>query len=166
MPKHTFQDSENLAWELLPAGNYTFKIMGAEDGIQKGGKTAGCEYLSVKIGIGDKSGLKAQWSEKIIFTDSLTWKTDTFLKSINFNGGEMSKGQDVDVCQATVVGCRGHAKVIVETYEKDGEEKQINKVGAWLTDKEKLPRDIDQLKAVCGPVNEPDPFDNKADEPF
>jgi len=165
MPKHVFQDSENLAWELLKPGVYAFKVMDAADGIQKAGKTAGSDFLDVKIAIGDKSGIKAQWTEKIIFHPNLQWKTDTFLKSINFNGGNMAKGQEVDVCRETIVGCRGHAKIIVETYEKDGEPKEVNKVGSWMTDQAKLDRDMKLVKEVCSPAPaEPDPFDDG--EPF
>lgn len=159
MAKYQYKDSEELSFELLPAGDYAFKIIDAEEGMQTKGKTAGSEFISIKIAFGRQGKIVAQWSEKIIFHESIDWKTDQWLRCINFNGGKLSKGEMVDITPQTVIGCRGHVSVIQETYVKQGtgEEKIINKVDKWLTTKGVLERDVD-LVALKFPASEPDPF--------
>lgn len=163
MAKYTYQDSEELNFELLPAGDYAFKIMDAEEGIQTKGKTSGSEFIEVKIAIGKAGKIAALWREKIIFHDSVVWKTDAFLRCINFNGGKMAKGEQIDIIPETVVGCRGWAHVVVEKYTNaGGEEKEINKVGSWLGSKGMLERDMKLVQSKF-PVNEPDPFATEED---
>lgn len=169
MAKYTYQDSEELNFELLPAGDYAFKIMDAEEGIQTKGKTSGSEFIAVKIAIGKGGKIAAQWTEKVIFHDSIVWKTDGFLRCINFNGGNMAKGEQVEITPETVVGCRGWAHVVVDKYTNaSGEEKEINKVGSWLSSKGVLERDM-QLAQTKFPVQPVDPFADSTeteDEPF
>lgn len=165
MAKYQYKDSEELSFELLPSGDYAFKIIDAEEGIQTSGKTSGSEFIKITIAFGRNGKLVAQWPEKIIFHPSMEWKVDHWLRCINFNGGKLSKGDMVEITPQTVVGCRGYAKVFQETYtNKSDEEKTINKVEKWLTDKGVLERDVD-LVAQKFPASEPDPFDS-GDEPF
>lgn len=166
MAKYTFQDNEPLQFELLQPGVYQIKIVDAVEGIQKGGKTGGSEFINVKVAVGDKNGIRAQWSEKIIFHQDLEWKVDCFLRCINFAGGNLAKGQDLEVTPQTVVGCRGHVKVAVEKYTNgSGEEKEINKVTAWLCDKPAIERDMALVRSKFPEPSQTDPFDD-GDAPF
>ena len=167
MAKYQFKDSEELRFELLPEGEYAFKIMDAEEGVQTRGKTNGSDFIKITLAIGIAGKIAAQWPEKIIFHESLDWKTDQWLRCINFNGGKLGKGDMVDITPETVIGCRGYIKVVVETYTNaSGEEKDINKVGFWLTGKEPLPRDMELVALKFPGGKEFDPFATESDEAF
>lgn len=167
MAKYQYKDSEELHFELLPEGEYAFKIMDAEEGVQTKGKTNGSDFIKITLAIGRGGKIVAQWPEKIIFHESLDWKTDQWLRCINFNNGKLGKGDMVDITPETVIGCRGYIKVVVEKYTNaSGEEKEINKVAYWLTGKGTLERDMDLVALKFPGGKESDPFDSQADEPF
>lgn len=173
MAKYQFKDTEELHFELLPEGEYAFKIMDAEEGIQKSrGVTNGSQYIECKIAVGRSGKIVAIIKERIIFHDSMDWKTDQWLRCINFNAGKLGRGDMVDITPETVIGCRGWAKIIQTIWEKKNEKnevietKTLNKVGNWLTSKGTLERDMELVALKFPGGKEFDPFETESDEAF
>lgn len=156
MPSYTFTDQDNQVFELLPAGDYPFEIVGVDFGIQSGGKTNGSDYMELKVMLYKDASFQqklAQVRERCIFHSSTAWKVDCFVKSANLlvNGKPPAKGQDIEFDADSVVGLRGWCHVKVEDYKsKEGEAKKANRIGTWITNKAKLPR------AVSAPAEEPE----------
>ena len=139
MPK--FNDSENRA-PFQPEGDYVFCVTEFEIGISNGQKTAGCEKYEVTLEI---EGPGNQVFENMIDHESCSWKIDTFLKSA---GVKLAKGEAFEFRKDTAerkgvrwvnpLGLRGHCRLIVEEYEKNGQKRKTNRVAVFYTDKPKL----------------------------
>lgn len=146
MPK--FNDSENRAFVLLKPGDYVYRVLSMEHGLQTGtGKTAGSPYWELKLQIeGDAGGLVF---ERLIDHEVCAFKIDTFLKSA---GAAPPLGTAFEFVEeaAEAAGClhidpiglRGWCHITQEDFTKRGETKPMkkNKVGTFLTDRPKLPR--------------------------
>jgi len=162
MPKFTNQD--NQAFIVHPPGDYVFRVVGMESGIQTGsGKTAGSPYWELKLAIEDNGGCVF---ERLIDHPSCGWKIDTFLKSTNAAPPtgtafefEADTAESAGCLWIDPIGLRGHCHLIVEEYTKTGttEKRTRNKVAAFLTDKPKLPRHVE-------PKSEPEPAAAPAEE--
>jgi hypothetical protein len=148
MPKFQFQNREMPVFELIPDGDYEFKITGAESSISKGAATKGCDQMEMKVDCG-----KAIIPDTLIFpaydddgnlqTDAkvakfLEAKIDCFLKS---TGLASQSGEMVDITPEAVLGLRGWARIKTEKFKKnDGTDGLSNKVHFYITTKSKLPR--------------------------
>ena len=145
MPK--FNNQDNKAFVLLPAGDYVFRVTALETGLQTGtGKTAGSPFWELTLEIEDKG---AKVFERLIDHETCNWKIDTFLKS---TGAAPPVGTAFEFSQEAAessgclwidpIGLRGWCHLIVDSYQKTGakETTKRNKVGTFLTDRPKLPR--------------------------
>lgn len=160
----TFTNQDNQAFILHPPGDYIFRVVGMESGIQTGsGKTAGSPYWELKLSIEGKGGVVF---ERLIDHPSCGWKIDTFLKSTGAAPPpgtpfefEADTAESAGCLWINPIGLRGHAHLIVDEYQKTGstEKMKRNKVGAFLTDKPKLPRHVE-------PKSEPEPAAASADD--
>lgn len=142
-----FQNQDNQAQILHPPGDYKFRVVGMESGIQTGtGKTVGSPYWELKLAIEEKGGVVF---ERLIDHPSSNWKIDTFLKCtaaapptgtpFEF---EQQAAEAAGVLWVNPVGLRGWAHLVVDEYTPNGstEKRKRNKVGTFYTDKPKLPR--------------------------
>lgn len=139
---------EQVPFEVVPKGDYNFKIIDAEEGIMNSkGVTNGCDFLKITIGIGGADGsLRTAFKEQLIFHENTYWKVQDMLKSVNFNGGNLDDGNEIELCAANIVGYRGRARVGIREYKDKADElKQVNEVVKFL-DEKKLPRDIELAK--------------------
>jgi hypothetical protein len=145
MPKFTNQ--ENQAFIVHPPGDYVFRVVAMESGIQTGnGKTAGSPYWELKLAIEQKGGVIF---ERLIDHPSCSWKIDTFLKCTGA-APEVDAPFEFEVDAAQAAGCvwinpvglRGHCHLIVDEYTPTGktEKQRRNKVATFHTDKPKLSR--------------------------
>lgn len=160
----TFKGQENQAFVLLPPGDYQFEVVEMESGIQTGnGKTAGSPFWELKLRITDKGAVVF---ERLIDHPTCDWKIDTFLKSTN---AAPEKGQAFEFVETAAhdagcqwidpIGLRGWCHLIVDEYTKQGakEATKRNKVGAFLTDKPKLPR-VAKAEPVSAPEGDGELF--------
>ncbi len=141
-----FKDSENRSYVLLPAGDYVFRVVEMESGIQDKGKTAGSPFWELKLQIEGKDAIVF---ERLIDHRDTDWKIDTFLKS---SGAAPAKGHAFEFDQQAAaaadclwinpVGLRGWCKLEVDEYTKPGTTTATkkNKVAVFYTDRPKLPR--------------------------
>jgi hypothetical protein len=168
MPK--FTDSEPKIFTLLPAGDYTFRVIDFEIGLSNKGKTNGCEQYDVCL-LAEGTAGKLDHFGKVMEQDACFWETfydyakslwvlDTFLKSA---GVKIPKDADYEFRQDVAqekgilwvdpIGLRGHMRVKVEPWSSNAgkpvaEHKFSNRVSAFYTDREKLPR-IESPKEDC-----------------
>lgn len=142
----TYKAQENQAFILLPPGDYQFEVVEMESGIQTGtGKTAGSPFWEMKLKI-DNGGVVF---ERLIDHPTCDWKLDTFLTS---TGAAPPKGKAFEFVETAAhdagclwidpIGLRGWCHLIVDEYTPKGATtpQKKNKVGAFLTDRAKLPR--------------------------
>jgi hypothetical protein len=154
MPAYKFTDQDSF--ELLDEGEYKFRVVGVDSGLMAGtGVTSGSDYVDVKCKFFDADGKpRAMWTEKLILHESCFWKVDSFIKASNYlhNGKPPVEGDDIQLNEDTLVGLQGWCKVYVNVYtNKQGDERENNRVDVWLTEREKLPRDTSHLKTQEDP---------------
>lgn len=144
MPTFTFGDSDNT-FEILPAGEYPFEIIGADSAMVSSGKLAGSEKLELKVLIYTDPTFTAKRTlvhESLIFAQSCFWRIDTFVKAANLlvNGHPPRRDDAIELTPETVVGLRGWCRLKIEEYDskKTGKKEQTNRVDIWMTDKPKL----------------------------
>lgn len=151
MPSYKFGDQDNLEFKLLPEGNYQFEVTKVATGIQNGGKTNGSDIVDIDFKLFDETGeLVGTNNERLIMHERTAWRVDTFLKSANFlvDGRPLQKDDAVDLCEDTLIGLRGWCFVVQEPYtKKNGEEMTINRVKQWITNKDKLARNMPPVQA-------------------
>ncbi|HYG22748.1 MAG TPA: hypothetical protein VEH04_08205 [Verrucomicrobiae bacterium] len=145
MPSVKFDSkAEFTQFEMLPDGDYPFEIVAVDFALSTGNKTNGSETMECKVAFfRDKAFEKkaAQWTETFIFHPSTEWKLSVFTKCANMlvNGKVPADGEEIEYTEATVKGLRGWASVRNKAGTQD-KEKRFNYVAAWITNKEKLPR--------------------------
>lgn len=161
MPKHTFDaKAESLEFTLLPDGDYTFEVLSIDTSIRNSGKTSGSDEVEMKCAFYKDAKFEkkiAQWTESLIFHESIAWKISVFTKCANIlvDGKVPGDGAELDYCAETMVGLRGWATVRTKAGTKDPT-KKFNYVAVWLTNKEKLARNTPEV----------DPFADEEKEPF
>ena len=150
MPGYKFGNSENFSYQV-PPGDYRWQVIGVEFGIQRGsGVTNGSDNMDVKLAFYKDGKKDAQWTETMIFHESIFWRLDTFLKSGNYkvgadgrydpNGRVPKEGEELNFEADDIMGLQGWATVEDNKYKgKDGAERVNSRVARWL-DKEKLPK--------------------------
>lgn len=156
MPKFDSKKAETPVFELLN-GDYPFEIVAVDNAISKGAKTNGSDIREVKLKFfADKTFTtpRAQWTEDFIYHDSTEWKVFVFSKCV---GLEPKDGEEIDISESWI-GMRGWATCRPkETSNKEnidpatGKTKRFNEVLAFITNKEKLPRNP---AVVAAPVGE------------
>ena len=142
MPGYKFTNSENFSYRVEP-GKCRFEVIGVEFGIQSGGKTNGSDNVDLKLAFYRDDKKIAQWTETLIFHESIYWKIDTFLKAANYlvDGKPPKEGAELNFEQSDMLGLCGYCMVEDNKFKnKAGVECVNSRVGQWLTDAEKLPK--------------------------
>jgi hypothetical protein len=151
MPKSTFDSkAESMSFELLPKGDYPWQVVGCDFEISKGRETIGSDVMVLKVAFykDDKFEHKlAQWSENLIFHESIAWKLNVFIKCSNLliDGKPPEHGAEIEWTPELVIGLRGWATVGSRVHKDDvnkpeAEKRKYNQVVSWLTNKAKIPR--------------------------
>jgi len=118
--------SEESSFILLPEGDYRFSIEKFERARHNGSeKIPPCPKAVVTFRIYNSNGSSALVTENYFLARSMEWKLSEFFASV----GMKKKGEETQMrWSPELVGKQGVCKVIVRTYQKDGENKQINRI--------------------------------------
>lgn len=123
--------AEESQFTLLPAGDYPFTIVGCERKIHDGNSDKiqnGTPFVEVVVKIKGQEG-ETTVKERLYMVKKFSWKLTQFFTSI---GQAPVVGQPFSPNWNMVVGSTGIAKVEVNTYTKDGQEKQNNRIKEFL----------------------------------
>jgi hypothetical protein len=118
--------SEESSFTLLPEGDYRFRIDKFEKARYSGGdKIPACPKAIVTFTVFASDGSSVTLSENYLLHKKMEWKLSEFFASI----GLKKKGEPVRMLWTPeLVGKQGVCKVIVHSYKKDGEDRQINRI--------------------------------------
>ena len=123
--------AEESTYTLLPAGEYPFVVIGMERKIYDGPSQkipSGAPYAEIEFEITAPEGTTTV-KERIYLMKKWAWKLTQFFSSI---GQGPVVGQAFSPNWQMVVGSRGRAKVSVNTYQKNGENKQNNRIDEFI----------------------------------
>jgi hypothetical protein len=123
--------AEESTYTLLPAGEYPFVVIGMERKIYDGPSQKipnGAPYAEIEFEITAPEGTTTV-KERIYLMKKWAWKLTQFFSSI---GQGPVVGQAFSPNWQMVVGSRGRAKVSVNTYQKNGENKQNNRIDEFI----------------------------------
>ena len=122
----------------LPEGNYPFEVIKSEKAWYDGSsKIPACNMAKVFLRIDGGELGKALCVENIYLLDRLEWKAAAFLRSIGLKKhGEPIAWRQLTHCD----GERGRCRIYVDTYKKNGEERQTNKVKNFFDKEEQQPK--------------------------
>lgn len=155
MPKHTFDTPTEGTFEHI-TGEFPFEVIAFEAGIQGGtGPTKGSDCIELKCKFfADDTFTKplAQWTEKLIFHESIGWKINNFTDCANMliDGRKPKPGEGVDFSEESCIGLRGWAKCEPESSRTD-KTKIYNRVKQWLITKPKLAKKNTQPEPADDP---------------
>ena len=123
---------------VLPEGNYPFEVIKVEKAWYDGSsKIPACNMAKVFLRVDGGELGKALCVENIYLIERLEWKASAFLRSIGLKKhGEPIAWNKLTHCD----GERGRCRVYVDTYKKNGEQKQINKVKSFYDKEEQAPK--------------------------
>ncbi|WP_424685109.1 hypothetical protein [Enterococcus sp.] len=123
--------AEESNFTLLPAGEYPFVVTGMERKIYDGPSEKipnGAPYAEIEFEITAPEGTTTV-KERIYLMKKWAWKLTQFFSSI---GQSPIVGQPFSPNWQTVIGSRGKAKLSVNSYQKNGETKQNNRIEEFL----------------------------------
>lgn len=117
---------EESSFVLLPEGDYFFRIMKVDKGRYEGGtKIGACPKAIVEFEITSTDGRRTVITENYLLHSDLEWKLSEFFAAV----GMKQKGEKLRMnWSPALIGKTGVAKIIVNTYQKNGEERQNNKI--------------------------------------
>lgn len=130
------QDSGVLGWDdeireessftLLPEGDYRFTIKKFDKGRYEGGaKIPACPKAIVTFTVYAPDGSSTELQENFLLHKKMEWKLSEFFASV----GMKRKDEPVRMLWTPeLIGKTGVCKVIVHTYQKDGEDRQTNRI--------------------------------------
>lgn len=118
--------SEESSFVLLPEGDYRFTIEKFEKQRYAGGdKIPACPKAVVTFSVFSPDGLNAIITENYLLHKKMEWKLSEFFASV----GLKKKGEPVRMLWTPeLYGKTGICKVIIHSYQKDGETRQINRI--------------------------------------
>lgn len=99
---------------VLPAGDYQFEVVNAEEKRSK----AGNDMIELTLSI---EGSKVY--DNLVFTEKAFWKVDQFLKSVGAHPGE---GKSIDVEADDCVGQRGTVTLRVGKSDKGNDRNEVD----------------------------------------
>ncbi|MDR2976886.1 MAG: hypothetical protein LBV19_06195 [Streptococcaceae bacterium] len=135
--------SQESSFTLLPAGDYPFIVVGFErkkfePNPQRQSKIpAGTNMASVEMEFKADDGSTTRVTENLFLLKKMEWKMSEFFLSI----GQKKKGEPFHANWPKVLGSSGKATLEVNTYMKDGNEQQNNRVKKFL---EKTDEQVDR----------------------
>lgn len=156
MPKAIFTGDEVDRFELLKPGDYAFEVIGYEAGLANGGKTSGCEIITLKLKLfSDATMTKpvAVLSDRLTFPGTGNRDLDRFLNAqLNMfakcTGLAGAVGEEVEYSEAACVGLRGWLRVKQAKSDKTGD--MVNRIDFFRTDKGRIQKVVN----VAAPAGE------------
>ncbi len=127
---------EPAEFTLLPAGIYQGKIMKMEDGVSRGGTTAGCAMLTVHIRVFGQEGT-TDVRYNLINAEKLVWKIDAFVQAVT--GQTYQPGQQVVINPADYIGKTTYVRLSVrqiDSTKNPGTTRDVNSCDDILTKEE------------------------------
>ena len=123
---------------ILPDGNYDFEVIKTEQAWYDGSdKIPACNMAKIYLRVDGGELGKALCVENIYLLERLEWKAAAFLRSIGLKKhGEPIAWRQLTHCD----GERGRCRIYVDTYKKNGEERQTNKVKNFFDKEEQHPK--------------------------
>ena len=123
---------------ILPDGNYDFEVIKTEQAWYDGSdKIPACNMAKIYLRVDGGELGKALCVENIYLLERLEWKAAAFLRSIGLKKhGEPIAWRQLTHCD----GERGRCRIYVDTYKKNGEERQTNKVKNFFDKEEQQPK--------------------------
>lgn len=130
------RDGSALGWDdeiqqdssfvLLPEGDYPFRILKVDKGHYNGGeKISACPKAIVEFEITAQDGTQTTITENFLLHSRMEWKLSEFFASV----GMKQKGEKLRMnWSPALIGKTGVAKISVNSYTKDGQERQNNKI--------------------------------------
>ena len=117
---------EEDSFVLLPEGDYYFKITKLDKGRYDGGqKISACPKAIVTFEITTPDGRSTTITENFLLHQKMEWKLSQFFASV----GMKQKGEKLKMnWSPALIGKTGVCRVLVNTYTKDGQEHQNNKI--------------------------------------
>lgn len=115
---------------LLPEGVYPFTVVKFERGEHAGSdKIPPCKKAVLTIELDGGALGTTEITENLFLHSKQEWKLCQFFTAI----GQRKKGEQMRMNWQAVPGARGWAEVVVNKYKnKDGEDRQNNRVGKYL----------------------------------
>ena len=154
-------ENDGSDFTVLPEGDYAFEVTDFERGSFPGSeKMCACNKATLTLRIEAEQGT-ANVFDDLILHKRMEWKLSQFFRAI----GQKKKGERVTMNWNAVIGARGRAHIIVNKYtDKNGQEKENNKVGKYLEYDESLSRkpagvDDDGFMKIPEDAAEELPFD-------
>ena len=154
-------ENDGAEFVTLPEGDYPFEITGFERGSFPGSeKMCPCDKATVTLHIEAEQGSTNVFDD-LILHKRMEWKLSQFFRAI----GQKKKGERVAMNWNRIVGSRGRAHIIVNKYtDKNGQERENNKVGKYLEyDESLMPKpagvDDDGFMKIPDGVDSELPFD-------
>ena len=122
-------DGEAMEYILLPEGDYDFTVTGFEKSEHPGSaKIPPCPKAVLELTIKTASGIGTV-RENLYLEEGSEWKLCAYFKCI----GMRSHGEKYTMNWDKVLGAKGRAHIIVDTWEgTDGVTRQNNKVKKYL----------------------------------
>ena len=110
---------------VLPEGDYEFTIESFERGRSKGqGKLPPCNMAIVTFIIHNPHGEDISVNENYLLHSSMEWKLSELFSSV----GLKQKGEQIRMNWGALPGSKGRCSLIIHKYDKNGEERKINRI--------------------------------------
>ena len=123
------EDGEGFV--VFPAGEYPFVVTNMTRGALESATAklpVGCRYVDLDLEVTGPEGKKSTIKERLFLYKTLEWKLSQFFRCI----GQKKHGEKLIMKWGSVVGSKGHCKLIVNKYKKDGNDRENNKVDSYL----------------------------------
>jgi hypothetical protein len=136
------------SFTLLPEGVYPFTVVKFERGEHAGSdKIPPCKKAVLTIELDGGALGTTEITENLFLHSKQEWKLCQFFTAI----GQRKKGEQMRMNWQAVPGAKGWAEVVVNKYKnKDGEDRQNNRVGKYLDPAEvKQPQTTAQATAAA-----------------
>ncbi len=128
-------ENDGSEFPVLPEGNYASEVTGFERSSFPGSeKMCACNKATLTLKVESEHG-SANIFNDLILHKRMEWKLSQFFCAI----GQKKKGERATMNWNAVIGVRGRAHFVVNKYtERNGQEREYNKVGKYLEYDESL----------------------------
>lgn len=123
--------SQEMEFELLPAGTYDFKVESMERGRFGGSeKMAPCNMANLRLQVYDPiSGKSGSVFDTLYLNSKAEWRLSQFFTAI----GQKKKGEPLRPNWTMVPGSSGKVEIEINRYQdKNGNQKENNKVKRYI----------------------------------
>ena len=124
----TSEEPEERSFSVFPKGEYPFTILEINEFTTS---KAGNDMLPLKLEFKDAEGHTSNVFENLVFTEKALFKINQFLAAIGVPKGTRINWRDSEF-QKYIKAKSGRAVLGVETYTKDGKEREKNVVERFV----------------------------------